>query len=507
MDGSAHTNGSTKMASMTSQFDVLIVGAGISGINAAYRVQSELPHLSYAILEARDAIGGTWDLFRYPGIRSDSDLFTFGFPWNPWKSSNPIASGDSIREYMRETARDHGIDSHILFHHRVAAADWSSDENVWSLDVEHQGQAKTLTARFMIWGTGYYNYHTPLETRIPGLESFQGQTIHPQFWPEDLDYTGKKIAIIGSGATAVTLLPVLAEKAAKVTMVQRSPTYILSLPNRSRNPLYYLLPDRLYRQVQRINWILISRIFFLFCQGMPWLARAILRFLAKLQLPKSVPTNPHFEPRYNPWDQRLCVCPDGDFYKSFHTGRADVKTGTIKTVTEDGILLESGEKIDSDIIVTATGLNLQIAGGAKVSVDGKTVNPNDKYLWHGILLQDLPNAAFVIGYANASWTLGANATARFVVRLLKKMVREKAVAAVPKMPEQDQGQIQQRPLLSLTSTYVALASKMLPRAGDRGPWRPRENYINDYWYAKYGGFDETLKFTGGGEFKLREKQL
>lgn len=507
MNGSADTNGSASMSPSSSQFDVIIVGAGISGINAAYRVQSQLPGLSYAIVEARDAIGGTWDLFKYPGIRSDSDLFTFGFPWCPWKSDNPIASGESILKYVRETAKEYGIDSNILFNHKVNSANWSSGENVWSLDVENQGQAKTLTARFMIWGTGYYDYNEPLDAKIPGLDDFQGQTIHPQFWPEDLDYSDKKVVIIGSGATAVTLLPVLAEKAAKVTMLQRSPTYIMSLPNRSLNPLYYLLPNGLYSQLQRINWILTTRIFFLVCQGLPWLARSVLALLTKMQLPKQVPHDPHFKPSYNPWDQRLCVCPDGDFFKSLHTGRADVKTDTIKTVTKNGILLNSGEKLDADIIITATGLKLQIAGGSVITVDGKQFGVDSKYLWKGILVQDVPNAAFVIGYANASWTLGADATARFICRLLKTMEKEKAVAAVPRMPAVDLEKMQQRPLLSLTSTYVAKASETLPMAGDRGPWKPRDNYIDDYWYAKYGGLDDTLKFTRGDGLKLREKQL
>lgn len=485
------------------RFDVVIVGAGISGINAAYRIQSELPGYSYAVLEARDAIGGTWDLFRYPGIRSDSDLFTFGFSWQPWKSDNPIAEGGSISRYMRDTARQHGIDSHILFRHKLAAADWSSADSTWSLSVNHDGEDKTYTARFVIFGTGYYDYQNPLQTNIPGLDRFQGQTIHPQFWPEDLDYSDKRVVIIGSGATAVTLLPKMAERAARTTMLQRSPTYILSLPNRSMNPLSWVLPSSWFAKWQRISWILTSRLFFLFCQRFPWLARMLLRLSVSRQLPGHIPHDPHFRPRYNPWDQRLCVCPDGDFFKSLHSGRADVKTDTIESVTEGGLRLGSGDALDADIIVTATGLRLQIAGGAAISVDGRKVDIADKYLWNGVMLQDVPNASFVIGYTNASWTLGADATALSVTRLLKNLESRKVVAATPRVA--DASRLQQRRLLNLNSTYVSVAEKSLPKAADRGPWRPRDNYMSDYVFSQYGKLDEELELVKGPSLRLRAK--
>lgn len=484
-------------------FDVVIVGGGISGINAAYRIQSELPGYSYAVLEARDSIGGTWDLFRYPGIRSDSDLFTFGFSWHPWNQDNPIAEGSSIAKYMKDTTKQHGIDSHILLRHRLRSADWSSSDNVWSLNVDNDGDQKTYSARFIIFGTGYYDYHTPLQTSIPGIDDFQGETIHPQFWPEDLDYEDKKVVIIGSGATAITLLPKMAEKASRVTMLQRSPTYILSLPNRNTNLLGLFLPTSWFRKVQRISWILTSRIFFIFCQKFPWLARMILRLSVNRQLPKHVPHDPHFKPKYNPWDQRLCVCPDGDFFKSLHTGRADVKTDTIDHVTPDGITLNSGDKLDADIIVTATGLKLQIAGGAAVSVDGKKIDIADKYLWNGVMLQDVPNASFVIGYTNASWTLGADATALFVTRLLKNLESRKMVAATPKMPAD--ATLNQRRLLNLNSTYVSVAERNLPKAADRGPWQPRDNYLSDYLFSQYGKLDDCLDLAKGPSLKLRAK--
>ncbi|KAF4212509.1 hypothetical protein CNMCM8980_000905 [Aspergillus fumigatiaffinis] len=484
-------------------YDIIIVGAGISGINAAYRIQSQLPNHRYAILEARNAIGGTWDLFKYPGIRSDSDLFTFGFSWNPWNQDNPIAEGASISKYMRDTAAQYGIDKHIHFQHRLLAADWSSADNVWKLAVEHEGEPKTYTARFVIFGTGYYNYHEPLAADVPGLSQFQGQVIHPQFWPEDLDYTDKKVVIIGSGATAITLLPKMAEKAAKVTMLQRSPTYILSLPNRQSSLLSWILPNTVNRKLQRLRWIFTSRLFFLFCQTFPWMARLLLKLSVVRQLPKNMPYDPHFKPRYNPWDQRLCICPDGDFFKSLHTGHADVKTDTIRQVTANGIELNSGDFLDADIIVTATGLKLQIAGGTSITVDGEKQRVSDKYLWNGVMLQDLPNASFVIGYTNASWTLGADATALFVCRLLKWMERHHKLAATPRLNPVLARQMQPRRLLNLNSTYVTAAEKDLPKAADRGPWQPRENYLSDLTFAKYGRLDEGLELVDG-EWKKQQ---
>ncbi|EAW13597.1 flavin-containing monooxygenase [Aspergillus clavatus NRRL 1] len=476
-------------------YDIVIVGAGIAGINAAYRLQTQLPNHRYAILEARNAIGGTWDLFRYPGIRSDSDLFTFGFSWNPWPQDNLIAEGASISKYMRDTAAQVGIDKHIQFQHRLLAADWSSSENVWKLAVDHEGELKSYTARFVIFGTGYYNYDEPLSVEIPGLERFQGKVIHPQFWPEDLDYSGKKVVIIGSGATAITLLPKMAETAAKATMLQRSPTYILPLPNRQNPLLSYIFPTALSRKLQRLQWIIVSRIFFLFCQAFPWLARSILKLTVIRRLPKHVPFEPHFKPRYNPWDQRLCVSPDGDFFQSLHTGRADVKTDTIRQVTASGIELNSGETLDADIIVTATGLKLQIAGGTSITVDGQKQRVSDKYLWNGVMLQDLPNASFVIGYTNASWTLGADATALFVCRLLKYMKQQHKAAAVPRVSPALASRMQQRQLLNLNSTYVTAAQKDLPKAADRGPWKPRDNYLSDLFLVQYGRIDEGLEWV------------
>ncbi|CAI7588783.1 unnamed protein product [Penicillium pancosmium] len=489
-----HANGSA--GSPATDFDVIIVGAGISGINAGYRVQDQLPGFSYSILEARDDLGGTWDLFKYPGIRSDSDLFTFGFAFNPWDRSNPIAEGSAIKSYVRDTAEKFGIAKNIRFRNRLNSADWSSTENVWSLNVDADGTPTTLRARFVIFGTGYYNYHQPLKANIPNLDDFQGQIIHPQFWPENLDYTGKKVVIIGSGATAITLLPNLAEKADRVTMLQRSPTYILSLPNRSSSRwLAYLLPSSLYHRLQRFIWIYTSRIFFLFCQRFPGFSRWILRQNVSRQLPSHVTHDPHFKPRYNPWDQRLC---------SLRRGKADVRTDTIKTVTKRGITLNSGDSLDADIIITATGLQLQIAGGSNLTVDGKKIEIGSKFLWNGVMLQDLPNASFIIGYTNASWTLGADATAQFITRLLRTMKERKLVSATPRMGVNEEKTLEERPLLNLNSTYVTVASKHLPMAADKGPWQARDHYSKDIKFATNGDFETGMDYVKG-DVQLRPK--
>ncbi|KAL4802609.1 hypothetical protein BDV18DRAFT_63195 [Aspergillus unguis] len=479
-------------------YDVVIVGAGISGINSAYRLQTQLPHLRYTILEARDNLGGTWDLFKYPGIRSDSDLFTFGFSWHPWDQENPIAEGPAIVNYLKRTTEQHGIAPHIQYGQRLRGADWSSADNTWSLSVENTAdeKMKEITARFVIFGTGYYDYQTPLQTEIPGLDTFSGKIVHPQFWPEDLDYSDKRIVIIGSGATAITLLPNLVDKAEHVTMLQRSPTYILALPNKARPLTSYLFPAFIARRLLRISWMITSRFFFLFCQAFPWLAKSILRFRTKALLPKDVPWDPNFNPRYNPWDQRLCVSPDGDFYKSLHSGKATVKTDTIATVTQKGIQLNSGDFLPADMIVPATGLRLRIAGGASISVNGTPLQLSEKFIWHGMLIQDMPNAAFIIGYTNASWTLGADATALTICRLLKGLEKRGYAGAVPRMSPNLASSVQPRRLLNLSSTYVTKAEKDLPRAADRGPWVPRDNYFSDLWFAKYGNLDEGIEFLG-----------
>lgn len=479
---------------MKSDFDVIIVGAGISGINTAYRIQSELQGYSYVIVEGREAIGGTWDLFRYPGVRSDSDLFTFSFSWHPWNLDNPIAEGGAIVKYMKETATLYGIDKHILFKHKVVTASWSSANQSWTLAIDHDGERKSFTARFVIFSTGYYDYRQPLQAQIPGIDNFKGPVVHPQFWPEDLDYSGKNIVVIGSGATAITLVPNLAKQASHVTMLQRSPTYILSLPNpATKGWVDRLLPTTVSDRLKRLRWILSSQLFYHFCRRFPGTARRILRGLTRKQLPGHIPFDPHFNPGYNPWDQRLCFCPDGDFYRSLHTGKVDVQTDKITQVTEKDIRLHSGKVLGADIIVTATGLKLQMAGGIELKIDGREVVVSEKYMWRGMMLQDVPNAVFVIGYTNASWTLGADATSLFVCRLLRRMEKKTLKVAIPRLGMSEEMRLSRRKVLNINSTYVKAAENALPKAADRGPWKPRDDYLSDRTLGGFKKLDDGLE--------------
>jgi cation diffusion facilitator CzcD-associated flavoprotein CzcO len=488
--------GSIERKPLDTDYDMIIVGAGISGINAAYRVQTELPSYKYTILESRGAIGGTWDLFRYPGIRSDSDLHTFGFPWRPWSDKKAIADGTSIRNYVRESAEQYGIDKKIQFHTKLLAADWSSEEQRWALSVDADGVKTTIYARFIILSTGYYDYNEPLQASIPGLDSFRGKLIHPQFWPEDYDYSNKRMIIIGSGATAITLLPIVAQKAAHVTMLQRSPSYIMALPaeDPTGNFVRRFLPNWLAFKIVRWKFLILPFLFFQFCRAFPNAARWVLKRRTSRQLPANVPQDPHFNPKYNPWEQRLCVCPDGDFFKALQRGNADVVTDTIATVTETGIETKGGQRLEADVIVTATGLKMQMAGGARLSVDGKKLSIADKFMWKGMMLQDLPNMAFVIGYTNASWTLGADATALHICRLLKHMDKTGTQSATPSV---DKGEsLAASPVLNLSSTYIEKAKGSLPKAGDSGPWRPRANYLTDHWVSAYGNLTRGLHYEG-----------
>ncbi|OCL13695.1 monooxygenase flavin-binding family protein-like protein [Glonium stellatum] len=483
----------TRMPS-NEEFDVIIVGAGISGINAAYRVQSQLPGSTYAILEARADVGGTWDLFRYPGIRSDSDLHTFGFPWLPWTEQNPIADGASILNYIKKAATKHGIDQHYHLHHKVVSGDWSSDTQMWRLTVDTNNGRKYFYARFVILGTGYYDYEEPLAVTIPGMENFKGTIVHPQFWPEDLEYKDKKIVVIGSGATAITLLPNLAEKAERVTMLQRSPSYVLSLPQPNKDSwARRWIPSWILLKLARIQFLILPFIFFRLCRAFPNAAKAILRYETTRQLPANIPHDPHFKPFYNPWEQRLCLCPDGDFYKSLRDGKADIVTAHIKTVTEHGILLDSGRNLNADIIITATGLKIRLAGGIKLSVDGAEIDFSTKFLWRFAMLQDLPNCNIIIGYTNASWTLGADATAILICRLLKYMKDNNITSAVPRVEYPET--MKAAPALNLNSTYIVKARHKLPKTGNSGPWKTRDNYFSDYWNGKYADLTDGLEFS------------
>ncbi|WYZ35883.1 hypothetical protein EsH8_X_000530 [Colletotrichum jinshuiense] len=491
MEPASHTDPSA----VQETFDYLIIGAGISGINTAYYLQTHGPsNASYAILEGRTRMGGTWDLFRYPGIRSDSDIYTFGFSWNPWKGDNALAGGKDICSYLNESASIHGIDKHIKYEHQVTSADWSTARSMWIVKTTVGGEkVKTIGARFVVLGTGYYDYEQPLATEIPGIHNFKGKVVHPQFWPEDLDYSNKNAVIIGSGATAVTLLPNIATEAAHTTMLQRSPTYILGMPSRKGKLTSFLvsiLPRSISGRILRVQHFMLSYIMYYFCQMFPKAAARLMMRASAKQLPPHIPVDPHFKPRYNPWEQRLCVCPNSDFYAALRSGKADVVTDTIDNVTSSGIVLKSGRVLRPDIIITATGLRIRFAGSISLSVDGVPVDPNRKFAFKGCMLQDVPNLAYVFGYANASWTLGAEATSSYLVRLWHGMSSKGLRSVTPHL--QNPGAMAAKPVMNLKSTYVKSAAKVFPKAGS-GLWAPRTNYVMDLWRASVGDVFAGLK--------------
>ncbi|RWA04220.1 hypothetical protein EKO27_g10883 [Xylaria grammica] len=482
-------------------FDIIIIGAGISGINAAYRIQNEGPRgATYTILEARTSIGGTWDLFRYPGIRSDSDVATFGFAWNPWKKNQTLASGPEIKDYMIESAALHGIDRHISYNKKVVAANWSRPDRLWTLNVEKVASDSgnlahgTLKARFVLLATGYYDYDQPLQPIIPGLQDFQGAVIHPQFWPDGFDYTNQDIVVIGSGATAVTLLPSLLDKAKSVTMLQRSPSYIVALPLQDRltNVLHAALPTQLAGRFTRLLWISRSWLINYVSRRWPGYVRNTVRDATIKLLPPEISWDPHFNPRYNPWDQRVCATMDGDFFAALRSGKANVVTDTISRVTADAIQLESGGQLSPDVIITATGLKLNCAGGIKVSVDGAPVDFSQKLAWKTTMLQDVPNLAFITGYENASWTLGADVGMRTFLRLIRTMEDRGVYVATPRLLPEDV-QEERRSMFTLSSTYLKNANQVFPMAGT-GQWSPKQNYIVDMLRASWGDMTTGMEF-------------
>lgn len=484
----------------TIDYDVVIIGAGISGINCAYRLQERNPELSYIILEGRHELGGTWSLFQYPGLRSDSDLYTFGFPWRNWTSTNSIAQGDLIIDYVKESAEMYGIDKRILYNHKVNAANWSSEQKSWSFDITADGSPqKTIRGRWMQLCTGYYDYEEPLQTVIPGINNFEGEVVHPQFWKKDLDYKDKNVVIVGSGATAVTLLPVLAKETSHVTMLQRSPSYLMSQPTEDASEKFMRawLPAALAYRLIRFKWILLPFLLTTFFKYFPEQAKKLVKGAAAKQLPENLPIDPHFTPKYNVFQQRLCFCPDGDFYKCLRDGTGSIETGTIETVTEKTIKLKSGQELHPDIIVTATGLKLQVAGGMRILVDDSPYDVSQKFYWKGVMLEDLPNAAMTIGYVDASWTLGADATAQMVCRILKRMKKEGVSEVVPRCSDSLKSKMSEKPVLNLTSTYVKAGNNILPKAGDRGQWRPRSYYYEDILMAWYGDIKSGMDWVKG----------
>ena len=473
--------------------DVLIVGAGLSGIGAGYRLQTQCPELDYAILESRDAIGGTWDLFRYPGIRSDSDMYTLGYPFRPWLGDKSIADGADILQYIRDTAAESGIDRRIRFGHKVIDASWSSEQAAWTVRVSTADGVTEFGCTFLYVCGGYYSYESGYLPDIPGLTDFAGTVVHPQFWPDDLDYEGRKVVVIGSGATAVTLVPALAEKAEHVTMLQRSPSYVMSLPE--RDPIAArirgALPDVLSHRVVRTKNVLMNLGFYQLCQRAPSVAKGILRKLTVRGLRGSVPVDPHFSPRYDPWDQRLCVVPDSDLFRTLRTGAAEIVTDRIDVVTEKGVRLESGRELEADILVPATGLRLVPAGGIEFVVDGEKVDLSTRFIYRGMMLEGVPNAAMCVGYTNASWTLRADLASLYVCRLLRHMRRNGYRSAIPRYS----GDGRTRPLLGLDSGYIHRAEGALPKQGSRSPWLMRQNYLLDLPTMRFGSIGESMDFS------------
>jgi len=483
-------------ATLPNSMDVLIVGAGISGIGSAYYLQERNPNKSYAIIEARDSIGGTWDLFRYPGIRSDSDLFTFGYAFKPWKSNQSIASGELIMDYLRETVKENGIDKHIHFHHKLIHAAWSSSEARWQVEIERSdtGQRIQVSCKWLISASGYYRYDEGFTPEFAGRERFQGQVVHPQFWPQDLNYTGKKVVVIGSGATAVTLVPSMASKAAHVTMLQRTPTYIVPVPSQDplSNTLRDYLPENVAYKITRGKNIIMQKVVFDLCQRFPDQSRKVLRYLNSRYLPKDYPVDTHFNPPYNPWDQRLCTVPDADLFKTLRDGNASIVTDKIAHFTETGIQLESGQHLDADIIVTATGLKLQGFGGVSLSVDGVPINPADKVAYRGMMLSGVPNFSFVIGYTNSSWTLKVGVLAEQLCKLLSYMDKKGYATCTP---EFDGSEMDTRPLLDFAAGYVKRAANDLPRQGTGAPWLMSMSYLGDLRLLKTTPLiDKHLRF-------------
>jgi cation diffusion facilitator CzcD-associated flavoprotein CzcO len=484
-------------AASPEHLDVLIVGAGLSGIGAAWHLQDRCPGKRYAILEARGDLGGTWDLFRYPGIRSDSDMHTLGYRFKPWTRSKTITDGPSILEYVRETAREAGIEPKIRFRHRVVAASWSSEDSRWTVEAERPetGERVTLTCDFLWTCSGYYRYDEGFTPRFEGEERFPGPVIHPQHWPEDLDYSGKRVVVIGSGATAVTLVPAMAEKAAHVTMLQRSPTYIASLPAEDRiaTRLRRLLPDRVAYVLVRWKNVLIQTLFFQLSRRRPELVKRFIRKGVERSLPPGYDIDKHFKPEYNPWDQRMCLVPDGDLFRALSSGEASVVTDTVKSFTERGIALDSGEQLEADVIVTATGLNLLFLGGIELRVDGEPVDLPSRMTYRGMMLSGVPNLAFTVGYTNASWTLKADLTSEFVCRLLRHM---DAGGHASVLPEADPS-VEQAPLLDFTSGYVLRSLDRFPKQGSVEPWKLRQNYVFDIGTIRRGSLEDgALRFSG-----------
>ena len=479
--------------------DVLIVGAGLSGVGAGSQLEMKCPGKSYAVLEARDEIGGTWDLFRYPGIRSDSDMFTLGYAFRPWTEAKSIAEGPSILNYVRETARAYGVDPRVRFGHRVVRAEWSTPASRWTVEVE-RGPERTierLTCSFLFMCSGYYRYDEGYTPAFEGTERFAGRIVHPQFWSDDVDYAGKRVVVIGSGATAVTLVPSMAQSAAHVTMLQRSPSYVVSLP--ARDPVADFvrpaLPTKLAYSVIRWKNVLMTMLVFQLSRRRPRWVKALIRKGVERQLPAGYDVDTHFTPRYNPWDQRMCLVPDGDLFKALSDGSASIVTDRIETFTETGLRLASGAELEADLVITATGLNMQVLGGMRIAVDGRDVTISERLSYKGLMLSGVPNLAFSIGYTNASWTLKCDLTCDYVCRLLNFMDERGYAQCVPEC----RTPVETEPMIDFSSGYVQRSIHLFPKQAAEPPWRLYQNYPRDIRMLRHAPIDdEALEFTRPG---------
>jgi cation diffusion facilitator CzcD-associated flavoprotein CzcO len=492
---------------MTSEhFDVVIVGAGLSGVGAGYHLQTACPDRSYVILEGRDAIGGTWDLFRYPGIRSDSDMYTLGYAFKPWTEAKAIADGPSILNYVRQTAAENGIDRHIRYGHKVKRAAWSTEDAAWSVEVETGGQVRRFTCGFLFLCGGYYSYDGGYSPEFPGAADFKGRIVHPQAWPADLDYTGKQVVVIGSGATAVTLVPEMAKTAGHVTMLQRSPTYMVSRPAEDAfaNWLRKVLPGKLAYQLIRWRNVLFGMYFFNVARKKPAQVKARIVKMVREQLGPDFDVETHFTPTYNPWDQRLCLVPDADMFRELKAGRASVVTDHIDRFTETGIRLTSGQELAADVIVTATGLVLEVWNGIEISVDGRRIEAAQTLSYKGMMYEGVPNLASAFGYTNASWTLKCDLTCEYVCRLLNHM---KKTGQRQAMPVNEDPSVTLEPWLDFTSGYVQRAMAKFPKQGSKPPWRLHQNYAMDLLSLRYAKLEDgVLRFGNpAGQATAAEK--
>jgi monooxygenase len=477
--------------------DVIIMGAGLSGIGAACHLQRNCPDKSYIILEARNSMGGTWDLFRYPGIRSDSDMYTLGYNFKPWTNPKVIADGPSILSYIKETAQEYKVEPKIKFNTKVIEIRWSTKDTIWSVHCLNTKTNETTvyTCNYLESCMGYYKYEKGYTPEFKGMDTFKGVIIHPQLWPENLDYTDKEVIVIGSGATAVTLVPAMTDRAKHVMMLQRSPTYVVSVPNKSLFPkkMNEILPSQLMYSINRTAHVGISMLQYSLSRAQPEMMKKFFIKSPMKELSKDYDVATHFTPKYNPWDERLCVVPEGDLFKAINKGKASVVTGHIDTFTKEGIILETGEELKADIIITATGLELQMIGGIKLYIDDTEPNPNDAIVYKGMMIKDVPNFVFVVGYTNASWTLKADLASSYFCRLINETEKLNKKMFVPKSDKP----IDTEPIMDFKSGYVqrAIRSGNLPKQGTKAPWKLKQNYIYDALILNYGKIkDGYLKF-------------